>query len=759
MEASSRCKQRNGRGVGGDALKRVEQKIHIRSVCMGGLLLVFVLLGIIGGQPARALSTPSPVHQVTLFVLDDLSYKEYRTQAPPALTEAAALGATGLLRVSPEKVDATQAYLTLSSGRPTSLSSSLSFAQAGEKANGLSAEAMFTWTRGASPPPGALFSLQVPPSLAEHRLLNLGTLLHEQGRKTGAILPALPVGDLPQERLAATLAMDAQGIIDRGASGPALLQFDPTAPFGVWSDSRAVIDTWKAMKDTSLVVVDPGDLFRAEQMPGLTKSQQAALKRAALSHEDMLFEQLHRQLGPGQVLVAFSPQSPTGSSQSDPLTPILAVGGPFSGGTLLTSATTHRLGLVTSIDIAPTVAHLLGLKGLPAAGDVIETSTNLSGKPAAVFLDQFHHQMITAYHERPAVLVGFFVLLALAFVFVAWGQRRRHRYLMPVLLGIGATPVSFFLLPLAGTFGAVETLLLFLSVDVLLAMAFSRLPQLWALWGLGLITWLAIVIDALFGGPLAHRSMLSYDPIAGGRYYGIGNEYMGVLIGSLLLMLAVLPSLKVLPQRWQQGIALLLMAGTIFLLGWPTLGANAGGTLTAAVAFAAAAWGVWRRYSLWTVVGLLGAFCIGLAFVTLSAFWTEAPTHVTRASQEVAGGQWAAVMALVWSKIGLYLATVGTAGIGWLVLLFVAAMTVAVLWPVLRQQGSASWLQSMEVGMSIGAIGALLFNDTGITAAGFILLYWLVVALSRPHLPFLGRQLWMWIHALWKPAADEVEAL
>ena len=35
-------------------------------------------------------------------------------------------------------------------------------------------------------------------------------------------------------------------------------------------------------------------------------------------------------------------------------------------------------------------------------------------------------------------------------------------------------------------------------------------------------------------------SMLGYDPIGGSRYYGLGNEYMGVLIGSLVIGCMVL---------------------------------------------------------------------------------------------------------------------------------------------------------------------------------------------------------------------------
>src|SRR5690606_15577095 len=52
---------------------------------------------------------------------------------------------------------------------------------------------------------------------------------------------------------------------------------------------------------------------------------------------------------------------------------------------------------------------------------------------------------------------------------------------------------------------------------------------------LSLATAAALVADVTQGAPLIKSSLLGYDPITGARFYGIGNEYMGVLIGTTLV--------------------------------------------------------------------------------------------------------------------------------------------------------------------------------------------------------------------------------
>lgn len=64
------------------------------------------------------------------------------------------------------------------------------------------------------------------------------------------------------------------------------------------------------------------------------------------------------------------------------------------------------------------------------------------------------------------------------------------------------------------------------------------------------------------GGPLMKRSYLGYDPIIGARYYGIGNEFMGVYIGATLLFISHFLQMKkngvtfLLPYLFLQGLVL-----------------------------------------------------------------------------------------------------------------------------------------------------------------------------------------------------------
>ena len=42
-----------------------------------------------------------------------------------------------------------------------------------------------------------------------------------------------------------------------------------------------------------------------------------------------------------------------------------------------------------------------------------------------------------------------------------------------------------------------------------------------------------IVLDLLLKGQISRFSVLSHDPIIGARYYGIGNEMVGLFVGLL----------------------------------------------------------------------------------------------------------------------------------------------------------------------------------------------------------------------------------
>ena len=84
-----------------------------------------------------------------------------------------------------------------------------------------------------------------------------------------------------------------------------------------------------------------------------------------------------------------------------------------------------------------------------------------------------------------------------------------------------------------------------------------------------------IVLDILFNGLFTKFSVMSHDPIIGARYFGIGNEMVG-----LFLAVSVTLTAGILYENYDNKIvSILLLLVSIALVGHPKLGANVGGTI------------------------------------------------------------------------------------------------------------------------------------------------------------------------------------
>ena len=127
---------------------------------------------------------------------------------------------------------------------------------------------------------------------------------------------------------------------------------------------------------------------------------------------------------------------------------------------------------------------------------------------------------------------------------------------------------------------------------LLLTSVLRRMPIVPLLLVLGLLGCVPVALDGIFGGTLIEKSFLGYDPIKGARYYGIGNEYMGVVLGSAILTCAAW-----LERRKSDGrlpVALFFLS-MVFFFAAPFWGTNAGGALAAAAGFGTAYYRFFRR--------------------------------------------------------------------------------------------------------------------------------------------------------------------
>ena len=83
-----------------------------------------------------------------------------------------------------------------------------------------------------------------------------------------------------------------------------------------------------------------------------------------------------------------------------------------------------------------------------------------------------------------------------------------------------------------------------------------------------------IVIDILSNGFFTKYSVMSHDPIIGARYFGIGNEMVGLFLTGTVLTAGLLY------EKYNNKIVtILVLSISVILVGHPKLGANVGGTI------------------------------------------------------------------------------------------------------------------------------------------------------------------------------------
>ncbi len=361
-----------------------------------------------------------------------------------------------------------------------------------------------------------------------------------------------------RQRRGALLAIDAQGT----ATGDvALLLPDKSKPFGVTDDINTLA-RYGATTDADVFVAVLGDLARVEALRArLTPAAYHTARQEALSRFDGFLLQLlairHLDTETVDVLLV-SPCPPAAQAEQsastvtasaatgetwEQLTPILALGPHFSPG-LLASPTTRTAGLVSNTDIAPSLLHALGIP-LPATmtGRAMQTLTVPGGSeavlPAVARLDYVPTLNAQALTRVAMPISGLCFALALASVF-AYRLRgtQAARWFLPGIVFTQSLPLGFLLATIKIPPTLLEyglRILAWMAILTAFSYALSRLLRVSPPVACGLIGLILIVVDLCRGQQLIKDSLWSTYALSGIRYYGIGNEYLGIGLGYALL--------------------------------------------------------------------------------------------------------------------------------------------------------------------------------------------------------------------------------
>lgn len=451
-------------------------------------------------------------------------------------------------------------------------------------------------------------------------------LLGSTIRKAGGLTVAFGNSDLgyldEAERImrpAALVAMDLKGRVMRGEISEQMLERNAESPYGVRSDLKVLTEKLQGLRSevashkTNLIVLDPGDLYRARSYAVyLSPAVSDAHWLDALKTLDETFKIAQENYPNASVIVSAQAARAPGA-RLEGFGPLIITN--TSEG-LLTSNSTQRAGLVTNLDLSATILDILSLdQPVEMIGQKISSTTDFStklvGKAANTpdarldLLKKMNATALSVELNRAPVLNTFifsivFILAAGAFVVIRsshWSVAANkivRRILKIGIIAVLSFPAASWLMFLVYRWPATQQQALNQFIGVLLAIIALNIALTWKFKGgvalifLSVATSLVIIIDQLLGAPASFTSFFGYSPIQAFRFYGIGNEGAAVLFGAAVIGIVLTldywrDAHWIVPFK-RYGVLLIGFLVT-FVSAAPNLGANVGVALWGTVGF------------------------------------------------------------------------------------------------------------------------------------------------------------------------------
>jgi hypothetical protein len=721
----------------------------------------------------------APRGSFILLILDKITLSDLLSYSGPLLTSLLQKSSLGLMNVNTAGSLGTESgYLTIGAGNRLQGNWAVRKAYNRGEEKGQSVEVLYRRHsgKGVVPPgavlhpyTGALESLNsnrsCPASLGA-----LGEMLTRNG------FPAAVIGnaDTDQEgRQAVTITMNRDGVVAYGDVSTRLLKEDRFFPFGYRCSAQVYLDVYRACSEkASLIAVEWGDTERIDAYLGhLSAERRGEFLQSSFEELDLFLGGLLADRGfEGRlvILVPSPPQAPVAGGYR--LTPIVYHNPGNPRGGLLVSRTTRVPGIVANIDIAPSVAEHLGLP----------SPVCFAGAPLQAEPFDGHLQKISAlaertartYQQRPSIIKGYLLVLIIFTVTGLAGIVTRFypvRLLRPAFYGLLYFPLSFLLAPAFAFFPAGSYLLNFCFLVVLTAVFVVLSELLWRspmafFSGAGFMVFGLLTVDLLSGSILQSRSFLGYDPIGGARFYGIGNEYMGVMIGSFILGFGSFISLRIKGQKEAEKgghlanfseirVPIWLFATLsviiLFLMASPSFGANFGGAVTAALSlsltlggFIALFYGgdplLWFRSLLKRrkrALSLITFVSIPLLFILLTGlllYYLNLPrpgadiSHLGRTLELVQKNGFGELLNIASRKLEMNYKLVRYSLWTRALLVMIALIAILYYYPTGLIKNIYAGEPGFRVAMGgiiAASVTALLVNDSGVVAAATIMLY------------------------------------
>lgn len=685
-----------------------------------------------------AMDTTPANDKVIIYMVEGLTLEDINPQTTPYLWDMQKNGGLGLLNpVTGGERTIKNVLCTISAGKPAIASrySHLNFMTT-EQFAGENSGCNFYNNTGILPGKSNIIvsTVNVIHKNNERKNLQipgkLGDKLHQLGYRTAVIGNSDRSGIC--NRPGVLLLMDSKGLVDYGLIDSSVNKIDTTSPALLWTDYEAIHKQFNQIGNKTVVLIEYGDLSRLNVLYSYNTPVHYRNKRQQiLTDIDKSISHIEAQLGHACVSYVISPGPARSYKGKDILTPVIINKPGLQG--IIKSYSTRRDGIILPGNITGSILNSVDTSYRDPITGAINNSTN------SVYSRLMElKEKATFNYEHQTVILGVHIIIALILLFLAiWlilsGKKGKG---IAVLGYVITLPLGFLLMALINIMEDHIFIIMSLGISLFIAISvfgISHFCKKNPLLNIMVLTIASIIIDLATGGHLISNSILSYKIISGARYYGIGNEYMGILIGSAAACSALLLNEK--DTRINRLICIILFSLITFIIACPLLGINVGGTITACVALGFTSLKIYqqpvkKKEILLLIAGTLGIISLMALFDMSRPMSLQ--SHLGHNISLIFDNGWGEILTIVQRKALMHLALINYSLLGWVLLAAIVLFTFMVFRPPQFLKTVKNRLPAMYVGLQgllVAAITAFIFNDSGITAAAAISLYFTVILL------------------------------
>lgn len=366
-------------------------------------------------------------------------------------------------------------------------------------------------------------------------------------------------------------------------------------PFGMSTDySKLEKETKENYKDSDLLFVNLGDTYRLDlYKTNLNEKTYKKMKFAIYNKISQYLEKVFEMAGPNDTIYVISSfPSKLDYANNRRLAPVVRFDTSQKSKGILTSSTTRRDGVIANMDLGVDILNRFGLKNSEMVGKILKEKKmddNLQ------FMNNEYKKIVAVSSIRMSIINIYVTFISVSWVIAAlafWQRNKlpkKHRNKILVLLkelvkfGL-IMPLAFLTAPIFKPSTDMQIALIIIAVSIIYYVVASKLfkgDDIMQIGFYSLMMIFLITLDSAISTPLMQSNIMSYDPMIGARYYGVGNEYEGVTIGSAILGFAVLHERTKIP-KWFTAV---MLAAILFISAYPGMGANVGGAISECIAY------------------------------------------------------------------------------------------------------------------------------------------------------------------------------